>query len=76
MPPRRSASAWSPAWSPRGVDADRDGPGRSYRRQSALAVQSIKSGLRTAVDPDWNELGVWVSTNLARLFKTNDHREG
>ncbi len=41
-----------------------------------LAVQSLKSGLRTAVDPDWNELGIWVSTNLARLFKTDDHREG
>lgn len=41
-----------------------------------LAVQSLKSGLRKAVDPDWNELGVWVSTNLARLFKTEDHREG
>ncbi|MDH4144518.1 MAG: enoyl-CoA hydratase-related protein [Acidimicrobiia bacterium] len=41
-----------------------------------LAVQSLKAGLRTAVDPDWNELGRWVSTNLGRLFKTNDHREG
>jgi enoyl-CoA hydratase/carnithine racemase len=41
-----------------------------------LAVQSLKSGLRKAVDPDWDELGVWVSTNLARLFKTDDHREG
>lgn len=41
-----------------------------------LAVQSLKAGLRIAVDPDWNELGVWVSTNLARLFKTEDHREG
>ncbi len=41
-----------------------------------LAVQSLKAGLRKAVDPDWNDLGVWVSTNLARLFKTNDHREG
>jgi enoyl-CoA hydratase/carnithine racemase len=41
-----------------------------------LAVQAIKRGLRLAVDPDWNELGRWVSTNLAELFQTNDHREG
>jgi enoyl-CoA hydratase len=41
-----------------------------------LAVQSLKAGLRKAVDPDWNELGVWVSTTLGRLFTTEDHREG
>ena len=41
-----------------------------------LAVQAIKRGLRLAVDPDWNELGRWVSTNLAELFQTDDHREG
>ena len=41
-----------------------------------LAVQALKHGLRRAVDPDWNELGAWVSTNLARLFQTADHREG
>ncbi len=41
-----------------------------------LAVQSLKHGLRQALDPDWNELGAWVSTNLARLFQTADHREG
>ena len=41
-----------------------------------LAVQTIKQGLREALDPDWDELGVWVSTNLARLFRTDDHREG
>ncbi len=41
-----------------------------------LAVQAIKRGLRLAVDPDWEELGRWVSTNLAELFTTNDHREG
>ena len=41
-----------------------------------LAVQAIKRGLRQAVDPDWNELGRWVSTNLAELFQTDDHREG
>jgi len=41
-----------------------------------LAVQRIKEGLRTAVDPDWKELGVWVATTLTELFKTEDHREG
>lgn len=41
-----------------------------------LAVQAIKQGLRTALDPDWDMLGVWVATNLARLFTTDDHREG
>jgi enoyl-CoA hydratase/carnithine racemase len=41
-----------------------------------LAVQALKHGLRRALDPDWAELGAWVSTNLARLFQTADHREG
>ena len=41
-----------------------------------LAVQKIKEGLRRALDPDWTELGVWVSTSLTELFQTEDHREG
>ena len=41
-----------------------------------LAVQRLKAGLRTALDPDWDELGRWVSASLADLFRTNDHREG
>ena len=41
-----------------------------------LAVQKLKAGLRVALDPDWDELGVWVSTSLGELFKTADHREG
>jgi enoyl-CoA hydratase len=41
-----------------------------------LAVQRIKEGLRQALDPDWDALGVWVSTTLAALFQTADHREG
>lgn len=41
-----------------------------------LAVQRLKAGLRTALDPDWHELGRWVSTTLGELFQTNDHREG
>ncbi len=41
-----------------------------------LAVRKLKNGLRRALDPDWRELGAWVSTSLAELFKTEDHREG
>jgi enoyl-CoA hydratase/carnithine racemase len=41
-----------------------------------LAVQRIKAGLRTALDPDWDELGRWVSASLGELFKTEDHKEG
>lgn len=41
-----------------------------------LAVQAIKEGLRRALDPDWTNLGRWVSGTLERLFATEDHREG
>jgi enoyl-CoA hydratase/carnithine racemase len=41
-----------------------------------LAVQTLKNGLRRALDPDWSALGSWVSSELARLFQTEDHREG
>jgi enoyl-CoA hydratase len=41
-----------------------------------LAVRKLKEGLRTALDPDWESLGRWVSTSLAELFRTEDHREG
>lgn len=41
-----------------------------------LAVAKIKDGLRRALDPDWDELGIWVSTSLTELFRTDDHREG
>ena len=41
-----------------------------------LAVQAIKRGLRQALDPDWNEVGVYVSSTLGELFQTEDHREG
>jgi len=41
-----------------------------------LAVQHLKAGLRRALDPDWGELGAWVSASLAELFATEDHREG
>ncbi len=41
-----------------------------------LAVQRIKAGLRSALDPDWHELGSWVSSALGELFQTADHREG
>jgi enoyl-CoA hydratase/carnithine racemase len=41
-----------------------------------LAVAKLKAGLRRALDPDWEELGSWVSAGLAELFATEDHREG
>lgn len=41
-----------------------------------LAVQRLKAGLRRTLDPDWHELGAWVSASLGELFRTADHREG
>lgn len=41
-----------------------------------LAVRALKRGLRRALDPDWDDLGRWVSTTLGELFATEDHREG
>lgn len=41
-----------------------------------LAAAAIKRGLRMALDPDWTELGRWVSSTLGELFQTEDHREG
>ena len=41
-----------------------------------LAVRALKNGLRQALDPDWNELGSWVSSTLGDLFRTEDHKEG
>ena len=41
-----------------------------------LAVQKLKHGLRRALDPDWNDLGRWVSASLGELFRTEDHKEG
>ena len=41
-----------------------------------LAVQRLKEGLRRTLDPDWHELGSWVTSSLIELFQTKDHREG
>ncbi len=41
-----------------------------------LAVQRLKAGMRVALDPDWADLGEWVSRSLGDLFRTADHREG
>ena len=41
-----------------------------------LAVQKLKHGLRRALDPDWHELGAWISASFVELFATADHREG
>jgi len=52
------------------------GLARRIAANPPLAVQAIKRGLRRALDPDWNELGEWVSARLTELFQTADHREG
>lgn len=49
---------------------------RRIAQNPPLAVRRLKAGLRTALDPDLRELGVWVSRSLAELFRTEDHREG
>jgi enoyl-CoA hydratase len=49
---------------------------REIAANPPLAVQRLKAGLRTALDPDWDELGRWVSASLAELFQTDDHKEG
>lgn len=41
-----------------------------------LAAAAIKRGVRKALDPDWQDLGRWVSETLRDLFATEDHREG
>jgi enoyl-CoA hydratase/carnithine racemase len=49
---------------------------RKIASNPPLAVRQLKNGLRRALDPDWKELGAWVSTTLSELFKTEDHKEG
>jgi enoyl-CoA hydratase len=49
---------------------------RKIAANPPLAVAALKSGLREALDPDWSDLGRWVSTRLGELFQTEDHREG
>jgi enoyl-CoA hydratase/carnithine racemase len=49
---------------------------RQIAANPPLAVQALKRGLRLALDPDWTDLGAWVSTTLGDLFRTADHREG
>lgn len=41
-----------------------------------LALRFMKEGLRRASVRDAQEFGSWVSGALARLFQTEDHREG
>lgn len=49
---------------------------RTIAENPPLAVQRLKAGLRLALDPDWDDLGRWVSASLGELFQTEDHREG
>ena len=41
-----------------------------------LAIAHLKSALRDTLDPDWRDLGRWVSSTLGELFTTEDHKEG
>ncbi|SFN68185.1 enoyl-CoA hydratase [Pseudonocardia ammonioxydans] len=49
---------------------------RTIAAKPPLAVAALKRGLRRSLDPDWTELGRWVSSTLGELFGTEDHREG
>jgi len=40
-----------------------------------LAVSALKAGLRTALDPDWRELGGWAIGEIRRLMQTEDSKE-
>ena len=44
------------------------------RRRSPAELLTLFE--RRALDPDWGQLGAWVSASLAELFATEDHREG
>ena len=52
------------------------GLARRIAANPPLAVQQLKVGLRKALDPNWADLGTWVSSTLGELFQTNDHKEG
>jgi enoyl-CoA hydratase len=52
------------------------GLAREIAGNPPLAVQRLKAGLRATLDPDWYEVGRWVTESLAELFRTADHREG
>ena len=41
-----------------------------------LALRHLKEGMRRASHQDLSEFGGWVSGALARLFQTEDHKEG
>lgn len=49
---------------------------RKIASNPPLGIRKLKNGLRRALDPDWSELGAWVSSSLSELFKTEDHKEG
>lgn len=57
------------------LDAAR-GLARRIAANAPLALRFMKEGLRRASARDAHEFGEWVSGALARLFQTEDHREG
>ena len=57
------------------LDAAR-GLARRIAANAPLALRFMKEGLRRASARDAHVFGEWVSGALARLFQTEDHREG
>jgi enoyl-CoA hydratase/carnithine racemase len=41
-----------------------------------LAVQALKGGLQRAAHGDPQEIGTWAMSEIRRLMRTEDHREG
>ena len=73
--PRRCGS--SPEWWPTATCCPTAlGLAEEIAANPPLAVRQLKAGLRRALDPDWDDLGRWVSATLLDLFRTEDHREG
>ena len=54
---------------PRGAPAHAMEVAQRIAANPPLAVQRLKAGLRQALDPDWRELGAWVSSSLARALR-------
>jgi enoyl-CoA hydratase/carnithine racemase len=52
------------------------GLARRIAANPPLALRYMKEGMRRASARDAAEFGTWVSGALARLFQTEDHREG
>ena len=59
-----------------GLDAGRNPAALSTQRDPSPLPGLSPDEPRRALDPDWDDLGRWVSARLGELFQTEDHREG